>query len=375
MYEIWVGKAGTVKLSEADADTIVDAIRKGPYLPPNVMLKRAGAVDSCHGPSVIRSREDRDSLFAGSAPSGPFRICVVEGLEWCEGRPAPPLDGCSDLPGKRIVVARTMALEPLLWAHEFSHARGNDHRFDADALMYPEICGKCTLLNATETKTLRESPPVQLARLTGGKPESFSREVLLRDYVHGVPLATFMRIKDQDEGTIRSVLNDAESRAFHANALIALAFLPNGRAFGDLRKYVESTEAVDVIARRNRRAAVLASGYLLALHKGNEDALGYLMRITDPAELPRLSPPWIGGDVAIENKNLRARYEPFSLALSAITALGLSGRKEAAEYLKRLESEGADGNRLGPVGMRAIGEALRTNSGVQAKGLQALQPE
>lgn len=368
-YEVSVGRTPMVSLSDADADAIVQAIAKGPYLPPNVVLKRVGPVDSCPGVSIVKNRDQRDGLFPATLPKTRGRVCVVEGLDWCDDKP-PPIKGCSDIPGWRIVVVRYGHLEPLLWAHEFSHSRGNDHRFDANALMVPDICGNCSALNEDEVTRLRAAQAFALAKLAPPRTRPFSRDVLLRAHVHGLPLGTFLQIKANHEREIRSVLEDRGLRLFHENALIALAFLPEGKAFDELRKYVERTADVDATARRNRRAAVLAQGYLLAL-RPHDEAMNFLKRLTDPNSILRVEPPWIRGDEAEEIRALRVRFEATSLASSAITALGLSGRKEAAEHLKELEQRGRRERGFAATMLPAIEQAMKINASVQQRGLKA----
>lgn len=371
-YEVSVGRTPMVSLSEAEADAIVEAIAKGPYLPPNVVLKRVGPVDSCPGVSLVKNRDQRDGLFPTALPKTRGRICVVEGLDWCGDKPpTPPIKGCSDIPGWRIVVVRYGYLEPLLWAHEFSHSRGNDHRFDADALMIPDICGNCSALNEDEVTRLRAAQAFALAKLAPPRTRPFSRDVLLRAHVHGMPLGTFLQITASHEQEIRSVLEDRGLRLFHENALIALAFLPKGKAFDDLRNYVERTADVDATARRNRRAAVLAQGYLLAL-QSHDEAMSFLKRLTDPTSILRRDPPWIRGDEAAEVRQLRVRFEADSLASSAVTALGLSGRKEAAEHLKELEQRGRREGGFAATMLPAIEQAMKINASVQQGGIKAL---
>jgi len=74
-----------------------------------------------------------------AAVSLPGNVMVVNQINWCSGFQA-GIIGCSPTPGDSEVVTRFPgSMEGLLWAHEYGHTRGLQHRSDPNAIMFPFI--------------------------------------------------------------------------------------------------------------------------------------------------------------------------------------------------------------------------------------------
>ena len=69
----------------------------------------------------------------------PGNVKVVRQINWC-GNLQPNVIGCAPIPGTSMVVVRfNAAQESVLWAHEFGHNRGLNHRNVPDVVMNPVI--------------------------------------------------------------------------------------------------------------------------------------------------------------------------------------------------------------------------------------------
>ena len=80
----------------------------------------------------------------------PGMVKVVNQINWC-GALVPNIIGCAPIPGNSLTVVRFGLLqEGVLWAHEFGHNRGLNHRNDPNAVMNPIILTTARGVNAAE---------------------------------------------------------------------------------------------------------------------------------------------------------------------------------------------------------------------------------
>ena len=122
---------------------------------PNLRIART--------PAVIRTEAQRDAVYRVDAD-----IKVVGEIKFC--RPDLGLDffnGCAfprSMGRKSMIVtharAATVPLRSILWAHEFGHRTGLQHRADSDALMTscPNLFGHQVQVNEDECRCFRLGP-------------------------------------------------------------------------------------------------------------------------------------------------------------------------------------------------------------------------
>src|SRR5262249_31936486 len=107
---------------------------------------RSGPVTSFNkGTGNIDSEDDFDQVVGL-----PGYVKVVNDIAWCDGL-IPNVVGCSPQPGDSMVVVRFAAnQEGILWAHEYGHTKGLDHRNDSNAVMNPTVGPTRLMINASE---------------------------------------------------------------------------------------------------------------------------------------------------------------------------------------------------------------------------------
>ncbi len=156
--QLQVTRFNTSALTDADADTIVRGATRilstsdgTGDVACNIRLVRNGPVTAFQaGTGTINSRQDFDDVVAL-----PGFVKVVNLIQWCSVFAANFI-GCSPTPGSSIVVMRHRAnQEGILWAHEYGHTRGLDHRNDGDAIMHETIATTHLQVNASECDAFR----------------------------------------------------------------------------------------------------------------------------------------------------------------------------------------------------------------------------
>jgi hypothetical protein len=86
----------------------------------------------------------------------PGHVKVVNQINWC-GAILPNVIGCAPVPGTSLVVVRfTAGLEGILWAHEFGHNKGLNHRADANAVMNGTINANRRRITSEECTAYRQ---------------------------------------------------------------------------------------------------------------------------------------------------------------------------------------------------------------------------
>ncbi len=153
-----VSRFTTSVLTNADADQIlVDATSVlfqsdgGDDLSCQMRLFRNGNVTVFNnGNGVINTQQDFNSIVGL-----PGRVKAVNQINFC-GALIPNVIGCSPTPGSSEVVVRfTANQEGILWAHEYGHTRGLNHRADTNAIMNPTIGTTRRRVNTAECASFR----------------------------------------------------------------------------------------------------------------------------------------------------------------------------------------------------------------------------
>jgi hypothetical protein len=139
-YSLRVSIHATVRppLTSIEIATILDRASKllveGNNCGVKFKLDSVGTFASA--PSIINNASDLEAVHSVDA-----EVKVVRQINFCRGQQGSFL-GCSWRPGglpKTMIVIRQVArdLQHILWAHEFGHTKGLQHRADPEALMTP----------------------------------------------------------------------------------------------------------------------------------------------------------------------------------------------------------------------------------------------
>ncbi len=124
-----------LRVSDSPGDVICD-----------VRFERDGNVNTFAATTgIINSQADFNTVI-----NLPGTVKVVNQINWC-GALAPNIIGCAPIPGNSFAAVRFgLFLEGVLWAHEFGHNRGLNHRNDPNAVMNPIILTTARGVNAAE---------------------------------------------------------------------------------------------------------------------------------------------------------------------------------------------------------------------------------
>jgi hypothetical protein len=150
----------TTNLPNGDADTNYTAARtvlstnngSGDVSCDVSALSRNGDVSTfTTGNGIVNSQSDFNTIIGLAGFTK-----VVNQINWC-GTISPNWIGCTPTPGSSMLVVRyTANQEGILWAHEYGHSRGLNHRNDSDAIMNPVIGTNRTKVNQTECDSYRK---------------------------------------------------------------------------------------------------------------------------------------------------------------------------------------------------------------------------
>ncbi len=132
----------------SDASTVLQDVDGTDDVACNVSLRRLGAVTTfTNGDGSIDNSAEFQALEGG--------VNFVDAINWC-GQLSPNIIGCAEMPGDIIaVVQHADNEEGILWAHEFGHTQGLDHRDDANAIMNGIINVTREHVNSNECNSFR----------------------------------------------------------------------------------------------------------------------------------------------------------------------------------------------------------------------------
>jgi hypothetical protein len=163
-FQVTVSKHAAISdpITNTNVDTILDNMSKmfSSEAPPcRVSFFRSGDIGTFSDlPFSVNSEAD-----FGHFKTVPPSLKVIGEINWCGGL-SPGIIGCSSTPGAAwTVVPYPASSAHLLWAHEFGHTTGLQHRDDPNALMRPILYPDDTHINSDECKkVLAGSPAVNV---------------------------------------------------------------------------------------------------------------------------------------------------------------------------------------------------------------------
>ncbi|HEV2765344.1 MAG TPA: HEAT repeat domain-containing protein, partial [Pyrinomonadaceae bacterium] len=299
------------------------------------------------------------------------RVHVVSDLNWC-GTLSSNVIGCADTPGGCMIVVRDddPAIEAVLWAHEFGHNRGLDHRDVNDAVMHSIIETTHRRLTQAECSAFRGpsagSTGGETRRMPAGRgePPMDIKEFVRRRYVHGVPYEQASSYPAEVVPTLLEMLRDPAERAHRANIVATLGMIGDPRAVRPLLElFAEGEGQLSNREYKLRKAIVVSLGYLLN-KTDDREVLEFLLEGLNPDSWSRTVKWDSPADVPPEHTQSQ-------LTKMAIWGLALSGKTEAREALLSLQQGPAAALSAAPGGLLAnvTREAIDVNSTVAEKGL------
>lgn len=294
----------SVSDSPSDIACATDAI--GQLLPAIYLLD--GTVSSYSGPGVINSEADYTAVL-----TEPGYVKVVSAINWC-GDFGPNIAGCAPIPGSSFAVVRLSGtLEGILWAHEFGHTVGLEHRNENRAVMRSSIASNARGINLAEcerfvekfnpayyaqgaasaARTADVNPPPAVDGFSASTvPEGTSLMELVRAvYPHGTPMKALAEFDTTgDLPALRAMLLDDTESLFWGNAVVALGMLGDASDVPRLVQFAAAQAALpDEAGLMNASAALMALGYL-ANRTGDATALAYLANQMDPESWTQTQP-------------------------------------------------------------------------------------
>jgi hypothetical protein len=329
----------------------------------NVTLSLAGSVSSFDSPVPADIYTSADFRQVCAAPG---YVHVVNTINYCGGLALPGIIGCGDTPGTCIVVVRLedplpADKEGMLWAHEYGHTKGLDHREDENAVMNPYLGQTERQVNATECRAF--AGRAQSSTRTKSRPKPGIVDFVHRDYVEGVPYDLASSYNREDAEKLIGLLDDQAERPYLTNIVVTLGMIGDPVAVQPLQSFVERGEGyVDSQTLRAKTSALVALGYIVNKHN-DETALRYLAQGLNPNNWKERKLKWM----------LRNNDEQRNISLIKASALGLgiSGTPEAAAALNSAQFtiQSVDPSvsvTVNPV----IEHALAINKTIQQKGLK-----
>lgn len=341
-HQLSVSRYTTAVLTNAEADSILASattvlkVNDGAGdVACNVTLSRNGAVGTfSQGDGSIDSPSEFTSLIAL-----PGNIKVVIAINYC-GKFIPNVIGCAPVPGRSLAVVRyTAAQEGILWAHEFGHNKGLNHRNDANAVMHETIESTHVAVNTVECNAYK-TPLLSIARnifqIDGDLPSSITGTMDIKKFVrlrfiHGVPYELAVKYSSEDVPKLVAMLKDRSEEPYWANIVTVLGIIGDERAFDAMVEFIErDREDISAAHYRAKTVAVMSLGYLIN-KTGNKKAIDYLRRGVEP----EIWATRLGSNITLYHSNIAERNN--DLAKYAILGLALSGNSEAARALQSLQ--------------------------------------
>ena len=355
IHRLSIGRVASAPLSNAQADAILAGATRvlrsrdsGSDVSADVVLQRRGDVRVIAGPAVIASAED----YARIGASG-VQVAIVEAVRFCTAT-KPGILGCSHIGGSFMALVRRSSLEDIIWAHEYGHNCGLNHRNDPSALMYTVAGSSRRSLTSGEAGAYerkgsgRGSAAISAPEADADAPAS-AGEFLERVYVHGIPFSHVADFVSADAARFKAVLADPSRKAQWLNASVALGAIGTPDAVESVRGFVrEGRGRLTHDAYQAKLGAVTGLGYGASRRAGGSalDELCKGCSLDSWRREVQWSPPGVG------SRDETAR----ELTSASFSGLALSGTDEAAKMLTAHAQETTQDGQLQRHAKRALSQ-------------------
>ncbi|RBP46537.1 matrixin [Roseimicrobium gellanilyticum] len=377
VYRFKIGRAGNASLNDGtaagilrDATEIVAGKHRDDDFTANIRFEQSGPIDTVSSNGVVNSAEDFRALSRLGR-----NVVVVDAINYCGGY-IPGVVGCAPVPGSFMAVVRYGSLEGMIWAHEFGHNCGLNHRDHSTALMHPQIGSAHKSLNQHERDKFEQkvasgrSRSVQSASESerDGAPPSSAQEYLDRVYLHGVPYAHVEGFGPQHIPALKAALNSPNRLHSWSNAVVGLAAIATPESVEAVLSFVRANNvSVSSGSYQVKRTAVMALGYAVQKASTSQDPVYREARAKALAQLQQAASGsyWrsrVGGTA----RSVSGADPTEGLVTSALAGLALSGAPEAAAFF-----ENASRGTGRSVGDDPIAEARKEYAKVKAQGVRS----
>jgi len=254
-------------------------------------------------------------------------------------------------------------IEGILWAHEYGHTKGLQHRSDESAIMNPYVGASERGVNTSECHAFQGTMTYQA---TGKQPTARPSVVdfVHRTYFEGTPYAIASTYGADDAKTLLQLLGKTEERPFYSNIVTTLGMIGDPVAVEPLKSFITKGEGtIDGNTARAKTTAVTALGYIVN-KSHDKNALQFLARGMEPTDWEsRLE--WLPAGQTINDRT-------FSLVRAAIYGLAFAGTPEAEIALasSKTQLSSALEPKLSERAAKDVDEALKINNTIQHETLQ-----
>jgi hypothetical protein len=362
-----VGNSGADRAAAA-ATRVLQTNNGGEDVACPVALRRTGSVFSVPGANTIDTDKQLSAIFAQ-----PGYVKVVQKINRCGKTTNPGIIGCAA--GKSMIVEdlRGDPLEGPLWAHEFGHTQGLQHRITSCVSCEGGVCidfcaglpGAFTAVMAAsigagnntvvQTECDAFAKPLNAAVQCNVCEQGFcynqcsfgiggasdplainSRKVDIQEFVRRIypdsmPFEEAMRYGPENVPTLTRMLSDPRERASWPMIASVLGIIGDEASAHALIDFVvrERGGSLRGDEYRSVGSAIVALGYLVE-RTGSPTALEFLGQASEPSFWQRQRRMrWTStASATIAARNQR-------LADFAVMGLGLSGHREARSALQR----------------------------------------
>ncbi|TPK49604.1 hypothetical protein FJ492_00460 [Mesorhizobium sp. B2-5-4] len=365
-HHLQVSRFTTSRLTDKDADDVLAAATTvvsvsdvaGDVACPVTFIRDGSVTAFTQGSGTINSQADFNAVIGL-----PGWVKVVNQINWC-GALVPNVIGCSPTPGNSMAVVRwaPTVQEGILWAHEFGHDKGLNHRNDPNAIMNPTIGYTELGVNAQECAAYRTLPFIETAagppqaQTDNGAPLRDVRAFVRQVFIHGLPYKEAGLYQASAIPPLLAMLQDPTESDSWANVAVLLGMIGDERVVEPLISFIQAEPGPTGLSAARYRAktsALMALGYLVN-RTGNQGALAYLQQSTRPEVWAQR------GAMGIAPFQASTSERDVDFSKQAILGLALSGRPEAAQTLRAIQD---------PALADLASEALKEHQKIASEGL------
>jgi hypothetical protein len=341
----------------SDANQVLQEVSGDGDVSCTIGLRRSGPVTTfTTGDGEIDSQEEFDEII-----KLPGQIKVVNAINYCGGYHAEPgsmFIGCAPIGGSSLVVVRLENPGPheegILWAHEYGHNCGLDHRSAADnEVMNAGVTPNHTFVNDYEKNAYEQNQQNQPAIAAALGPASREAAATTRAagaardaksfvrtrYIEGLPHDEASAFGPEVVDDLIRMLDDPLDAKWRANIVALLGIIGDPRAVDPMIKVVE--EGNGVLTRSEYAAKKSALAFLGAVVRKDKDltnpatakAFNYLKQGVEDPMIWSQRVQWTG---PFSDDKLQRDWQ---LTKSATWGLVKTGKPEAAQSIGVLQQK------------------------------------